>query len=114
MFADVRGRRRKEQISLRVNEELNRLSKALATARRQGRVVDMHALQIHSSGSGGDQIVVLTDLGNSLRLYLPTLADAPGVVDIARSWIAARSEGRAYRQHFPQAEILLSNLLERR
>jgi hypothetical protein len=111
MFADVRGRSRKEQVCLQVSEELNLLSAALARARLHGRVVNMQALRISSSGRGDDQIVVLSTSGGTLRLHLPALSDAPGVVEVAREWIAARSNGKAYRQRFPRAELLLARLL---
>ena len=111
MFADVRERSRKEQVCLQVGEELRRLAKAVAGARRRGIKVDMQALRITSSGRGDDQLVVLSKSGDTLRLQLPALSDAPGVVAVARGWIAARSAGEAYRQRFPRAELLLSELL---
>lgn len=111
MFADVRERSRKEQVCLQVGEELNRLAKALAGARRRGIKVDMQALRIISSGRGDDQLVVLSKFDDTLRLQLPALSDAPGVVAVARDWITARSAGEAYRQRFPRAELLLGELL---
>ena len=113
MFTDVRERSRKERICLQLGEELNRLSMALASARRRGQMVDVQALRINASGRGDDQLVVLSTTGNTLRLHLPALLDAPDVVEVARNWIAARSKGVAYRQRFPRAERLMAKLLLR-
>ena len=114
MFTDLGERYRKEQICLQVAEELNRLSIALADAHRQGRIIDMQALRVISSRHGGDQLVVLSASGDDVSVYLPALLNAPIVVEVAREWIAARSEGRAYRQRFANAELMLATLLAER
>jgi hypothetical protein len=111
MFSDVRNRVRKEQICLRIAEELERLSNILAQARRQGRKVDMSAFVVETSGRGDDQRVRLSTSGDSLRARLPTIAQTPDLVEVARAWIAARSDGRAFSQRFPRAERLMARLL---
>jgi hypothetical protein len=114
MFADVRRRARKEQVCIQIYEELQRLSTALADARRRGLAVDMKVLQVRASGHGDDQRVLISTTGQSLRLYLPLLVQVPGIVEIARHWIAARSLGDSYQQLFPRADLLLAGLIKQR
>ena len=114
MFTSVRNRNRKEQVCLQIGAELGRLSDALARARLHGRQVDMQAVRINSSGRGDDQLVVLSASGDTLRLALPALMKVPGVLEVARDWLAARSEGNSYRQRFPRAELLMAALLAER
>lgn len=111
MFTDVRNRIRKEQICLRIAEELNRLSKILAQARRQGRKVDMQAFVVETSGRGDDQRVRLSTSGDSVRVRLPTIVQTPDLVEVARVWVAARSDGKKFSQRFPRAERLMAKLL---
>lgn len=111
MFSDVRNRIRKEQICLRIAEELNRLSKILAQARSQGRKVDMHTFVVENSGRGDDQRVRLSTSGDRVRVRLPTIVQTPGLVEAARIWIAARSDGKNFSQRFPRAERLMAKLL---
>lgn len=111
MFSDVRNRIRKEQICLRIAEELNRLSQILAQARRQGREVDMQTFVIETSGRGDDQRVRLSKSGDTVRVRLPTIVQTPDLVEAARGWVAARIDGKDFSQRFPRAERLMANLL---
>ena len=111
MFADLHGRSRKEKVCLQVGEELERLSRALARARERGRAVDMHALRVEATAHADEQLVVYSASGETVRVHLPALVDAPALVTAARAWIAARSEGKSYSQRFPRAESLLARLL---
>lgn len=113
MFADVRARAAKEQASLQVREELLRLAAALAAQLRAGRTVEFDALRLEDSGAAHEQHVVVTPRGPRLRVSLPALARAPGVVEVAREWLRAQAEGAAYRQLFPRADLLLAGLLPR-
>ncbi|MFT5447895.1 MAG: hypothetical protein ACI9DC_003074 [Gammaproteobacteria bacterium] len=111
MFTDVRNRMRKEQICLRIAEELDRLSKTLAQARRQGRKVDLQTFLVESSGRGDDQRVRLSTSGESVRVRLPTIVQTPDLLEVARVWVAARSEGKDFSQRFPRAERLMATFL---
>jgi hypothetical protein len=54
---------------------------------------------------------VLSASGHSVRAHLPTLAEVPALVLVARAWLEARSDGKHYRQRFPRAGRLMSKLL---
>jgi hypothetical protein len=105
------ARAAKEQVCLQVREELLRLAAELAAQRRAGRTVEFHALRLENSGAAHEQHVVVTPLGPRLRVSLPALARAPGVVEVARDWLRAQAEGEGYRQLFPRADLLLAGLL---
>lgn len=111
MFADVRARTAKEQVCLQVREELRRLAAELAAQRRAGRTVEFDALRLEDAGAAHEQYVVVTPRGPRLRMSLPALARAPGVVEVAREWLRAQAEGEGYRQLFPRADLLLAALL---
>jgi hypothetical protein len=111
MFADVRARAAKEQACLQVRAELLHLAAELAAQRRAGRSVDFDALRLESAAAAHEQYVVLTPRGPRLRMSLPALARAPGVVEVAREWLRAQAGGEGYRQLFPRADLLLAGLL---
>jgi hypothetical protein len=109
MFQDVRQRGAKERICKQLGEELRLLVTRLAASGVHGS--DLRHLRVVPSGDGDDHRVVLSSRGHTLRLFLPALARAPGVVEVAREWIRARLEGRAYHQLFPRADLLLADLM---
>jgi hypothetical protein len=111
MFADVRARAVKEQACLQVREELLHLAAELAAQRRAGRSVEFDALRLEGAAAAHEQYVVVTPRGPRLRMSLPALARAPGVVEVAREWLRAQAEGEGYRQLFPRADLLLAALL---
>jgi hypothetical protein len=73
--------------------------------------VDFDALRLESAAAAHEQYVVLTPRGPRLRMSLPALARAPGVVEVAREWLRAQAGGEGYRQLFPRADLLLAGLL---
>lgn len=113
MFSDVRQRARKEQACRQVRDDLLRLVEALTVRRDAGAAVDFDVLRLENASAGTAPRVVLSRSGASLNLLLPALARVPGVLEVARGWVQARVEGRAHRQLFPRADILLAGLLRR-
>jgi len=113
MFSDVRQRARKEQACRQVRDDLRRLVKVLTVRRGAGGAVDFDLLRLEDVSTGAAPRVVLSRSGASLHMRLPALARVPGVLEVARGWVQARVEGRAYRQLFPRADILLAGLLRR-
>ena len=111
MFRDVRDRGAKERVVRQIHEELRRLVAVVAGARRAGRAVDYRTLRVEEAGRGEDHRVILASGMPGTRVWLPALARAPGVVEIARDWIRARVEGRPARQLFPRADLLLADVL---
>lgn len=111
MFPDVRRRVAKEQACLQVREALLRLVAVLAADRAAGRAVDWESLAVEPPAQGDARRVLVRTSGALLRLELPALARAPGVLAIAREWIRARVEGRDYRQLIPRADLMLAGLL---
>lgn len=112
MFSDVRGRNAKEQAVRRVHEELKRLVAVVATARRRGRRVDFARVRVAAAGRGDDHRVILAPGTPGVRVFLPALMQAPGVVEVARDWIRAQADGRHYRQLFPRADLLLAGVMK--
>jgi len=111
MFPDLSARALKEQACRQVREELLHLAAELAAQHRAGRTVDFAALRLEQAGSLPEQHVVVTPVGPRLRMSLPTLARAPGVVEVAREWLRAQALGEGYRQLIPRADLLLAGLL---
>lgn len=111
MFPDVRARAEKEQACRQIREELLRLAAVLAAERRAGHTVDFDLLRLENPGSAHEQHVVVTPVGPRLRMSLPALARAPGVVEVAREWLRAQALGQGYRQLIPRADLLLAGVL---
>jgi|GEM_PF-4823813 len=114
MFSNVRNKARKEQISLRISEQLRQLGDTLRRARRRGRIIDWQFLHITSRANGDDQRLLLSAQSPALRLALPDLALAPGVLDIAKPWLKARLDHQYIEQFFPGADLLFAKLISAR
>ncbi len=114
MFSNVRRKAIKEQVSLRISNQLRLLGEALARAERQGRRVDWRYLKLLPGARGDDQRVVLSAGAAPLRVALPDLALAESVLEIAKPWLKARLENKRIEQYFPGADLLFARLLQRR
>ncbi len=111
MFSNVRKRALKEQICLRISQQLRRLVESLKMARQRGQMIDWRYLKIGSGNNAGEQYVLLSAKTAALRLIAPDLALVPGIVDVAKPWLKAQLEQKPIAQFFPGADLLLAKLM---
>ncbi len=114
MFSNVRQKNIKEQISLRIAQQLRLLGEALARASKRGQTIDWNFLKITSQGNGDDQRLALSTVSPVVRIALPDLALTDGVLEIAKPWLKARLEGQQIEQFFPGADLLFARLIQTR
>lgn len=114
MFSDVRQKNIKEQISLRITQQLRLLSEALVRATQRGQAIDWKFLKIKNQAKGDDQRLALSTGSPVVRIALPDLALSEGVLEIAKPWLKARLEGQQIEQFFPGADLLFARLIQAR
>ena len=112
MFSNVRQKTVKEQVCLRISNQLRQLGDALARATQRGQIVDWSYLKLTSKSNGDDQRLVLSARSSALRMALPDLVLAEGILEIAKPWLKARLENKRIEQFFSGADLLFANLIQ--
>jgi hypothetical protein len=112
VFRDLRERRRKQKICLRLSEELTLLAAGLESTRSRGVPIDWESLEIVSLGDGYPNKVTLNGRGDYFELKVPYLGRLPTLWKQATPWLQAQVAHQEAEHFFADADHLLNPLLE--
>ncbi len=111
VFQDLSERRRKQQLCLRLSEELALLAAGLQSTRSKGFAIDWESLEILSLGKGYPNRVRLNRRGDYFELRLPNLGRLPSLWKQAKPWLQAQVAREPAEYFFADADRLLDPLL---
>jgi len=111
IFNDLKGRKKKQDISLHIMRELSLILESLMEVSNKNISIDWDVLRLeHISGSYGYKLII-NRFGDSLAMELVYLGRIDTLLTETIFWMQARLKDETYKQRFAHADILLSEFI---
>jgi hypothetical protein len=107
VFNDIKDRKKKQEISLRLMRELRLISDSLIEISNKNISIDWDVLRLeHISGTYGYKLII-NQFGDSLAVELVYLGQIDNLLTETISWMQSRLQDETYQLSFNQADELI-------
>ena len=112
MFSSIQDRERKQKAALALAHDVRQIANALTDVAIQGYEIEWDRMRLSDSPVAGEHKLMVNRRGDYLLLRIPSLGRSTAFFTTSLSWIRARVEGRKLTLFVPQAEHVISPLLQ--